>query len=169
MFENRDYEANFKCSFRKYENTPLLIVCWTRDGTFWLKEIKNETILDDVNIKYNFRIQPVNNTKKIISDKEQKSSFIFCLYPEILDFTKEDILTVDYIVGKRDLLTGITFNEDADDLICETIDYANKRCIVPKSHFNGKKSGYYFTKHSNHLNRKSVSYEAPAIKVILTE
>ena len=48
-------------------------------------------IIDDINIKYNFRIQPVNNNKKIISDREEKGSFIFFLYPEILDFTKEDI------------------------------------------------------------------------------
>jgi len=168
-FENRDGEASFGCSFRKYENTPLLIICLTKNGTFWLKEIKKEIILDEVNNKYNFRIQPVNNIKKIISDRSIKNSFIICVYPEILDFTKEDVLTVDFIVGKKNLLTGITFNEEAEDLICETFDYVIKRCKVPKSHFNGKKSGYYFTKHSNHLNGKSTSYEAPPIKIILPE
>ena len=52
------------CSFRKYENSPLLLVCWVKDGVFWLKEIKEEIILDNINFKYNFRIQPVNITKK---------------------------------------------------------------------------------------------------------
>ena len=166
-FENRDGEKSSDCSFRKYENSPLLLVCWLKNGVFWLKEIKEEIILDDINIKYNFRIQPVNITKKIISDRGEKGSSIFFLYPEILDFTKENILTVDYVLEEPDSLTGITFNEDAEDLVCETLGKETKRCKVPKSHFNGKESGYYFTKHSNFLDGKSFSYEAPPIKIIL--
>ena len=168
-FENRDGEKESSCSFRKYENNPLLLVCFVKDGVFWLKEIEEEIILDDINIKYNFRIQPVNNNKKIISDRGEKGSAIYFLYPEILDFTKEDILTVDYFIENPDSLTGITFNEDAEDLICETLGRRIKRCKVPKSHFNGKESGYYFTKHANHLDGKSFSYEAPPIKIILPE
>jgi hypothetical protein len=168
-FENRDGEKESSCSFRKYENNPLLLVCFVKDGVFWLKEIEEEIILDDINIKYNFRIQPVNNNKKIISDRGEKGSFIFFLFPEILDFTKEDILTVDYFIENPDSLTGITFNEDAEDLICETLGRRIKRCEVPKSHFNGKESGYYFTKHTNLLDGKSFSYEAPPIKIILPE
>ena len=166
-FENRDGEKSSKCSFRKYENSPLLLVCFVEDGIFWLKDIKEEIILDDINIKYNFRIQPVTNTKKIISDRNENGSFIFFLYPEILDFTKEDILNVDYVIKHPDSLTGLTFNEDAEDLTCETLGKQLKRCKVPKSHFNGKESGYYFTKHSNFLDGKSFSYEAPPIKIIL--
>jgi len=168
-FENRDGEEEFSCSFRKYENTALLLVCWAEDGVFWLKEIKEEIILNDINIKYNFRIQPVNNIKKIITDRREKGSFIFYLYPEVLDFTKEDILTVDYHIENPDSLTGITLNEDAEDLTCEALSREIKRCKVPISHFNGKESGYYFTKHSNHLDGKSFSYEAPPIKIILPE
>ena len=169
MFESRDGEEDSSCSFRKYENSPLLLVCWVRDGVFWLKEIEEEIILNDINIKYNFRIQPVKNIKKIIGDRREKGSFVFFLYPEILDFTKEDILTVDYHIENPDSLTGITLNEDAEDLICEDLDREIKRCKVPKSHFNGKESGYYFTKHTNHLDGKSISYEAPPIKIILPE
>ena len=168
-FENRDGEQNCGCTFKKYENSPLLLVCWLNNGVFWLKEIKEEIILDNINIKYNFRIQPVNITKKIISDRGEKGSLIFFLYPEILDFTKEDVLTVDYVIEDPDYLTGITFNEDAEDLVCETLGKEIKRCKVPKSHFNGKEIGYYFTKHSNHLDGKSFSYEAPPIKIILPE
>ena len=40
---------------------------------------------------------------------------------------------------------------------------------MPKSHFDGLRSGYYFTKHTNHLGGKSTSYEAPPIKVILND
>ena len=64
MFESRDEEKKSSCSFRKYENTPLVVVCWVNDGVFWLKEIEEEIILNDINIKYNFRIQTVKNIKK---------------------------------------------------------------------------------------------------------
>ena len=168
-FESREGEEDYSCSFRNYENTPLLLVCWVIDGVFWLKEIEEEIILNDINIKYNFRIQPVKNKKKIIGDIREKGSFVFFLYPEILDFTNEDILTVDYHIENPDSLTGITLNEDAEDLICEDLGREIKRCKIHKSHFNGKESGYYFTKHTNHLDGKSFSYEAPPIKIILPE
>lgn len=51
----------------------------------------------------------------------------------------------------------------------DTLGREIKRCKVPKNHFDGKKSEYYFTKHSNHLDGKSLSYETPSIKVILPE
>ena len=76
-FENRDDEIGSSCSFRKYENNPLLLVCFVKDGVFWLKEIEEEIILDDINIKYNFRIQPVNNIKKIIVIEEKKVLLFF--------------------------------------------------------------------------------------------
>ena len=38
---------------------------------------------------------------------------------------------------------------------------------MPKSHFEGKETGYYFLKHSNHLNSKSTCYESFPVKVIL--
>ena len=40
---------------------------------------------------------------------------------------------------------------------------------MPKSHFTGLKSGYYFTKHNNHLGTKSTSYEGSPVKVILDD
>ena len=168
-FESKENEENSSCFFRKYENTPLLLVCWTRNGVLWLKEIKEEIVLDNINIKYNFRIQPVSNIKKIITDYNEHGSFIFFLYPEVLDFSKGNILTVYYHLEHPESLKGITLNEDSEDLQCQNLGKEIKRCKVPKSHFNGKGSGYYFTKHSNHLGGKSFSYEAPPIKVILPE
>ena len=168
-FESSYGEESNSCSFRKYENNPLFLVCWVNDGVFWLKEIEQEIILNDINIKYNFRIQPVKNIKKIIGDSREKGSFIFFLYPEVLDFTKEDNLYIDYHIENPDSITGITLNEDAEDLICEILGREIKRCKIPKSHFNGKENGYYFTKHTNHLDGKSFSYEAPPIKIILHE
>ncbi len=61
----------------------------------------------------------------------------------------------------------MTFNEDKKDLSCQIRPNRILRCTVPKSHFDGKKKGYYFTKHTNHEGGKSAFYESPPIKVIL--
>ena len=157
---------NSSCCFRKYNNdSPLLIVCFIHnEGKNWLDEISEEKVFNDLNIKYNFRIQPVNNEERLYY-KGETGTFIFFLYPEILDFTNSDSLTIDYVMEHPKELTGITFNEDAGDLSCRNIG-SIKRCIVPKSHFKGKKEGYYFTKHNNHLDGKTTSYEGTPIKVI---
>ena len=58
------------CSFRKTDGTPLLIICQMDFGNNKfnnsLSEIKEEIILDNINIKYNFRIQPVKIQKNFM-------------------------------------------------------------------------------------------------------
>jgi len=63
----------------------------------------------------------------------------------------------------------MTLNEEKEDLSCEIKESDLLRCTVPVSHFEGKKSGYYFTKHTNHMKSKSVFYESSPIKVILKD
>ena len=61
-----------ECFFRKYDNTPLLILCWVnKDGKNWLKEITEEITVSNANFKYLFRIQPVKNDEK----KKQEELF----------------------------------------------------------------------------------------------
>ena len=49
---NIDEDENCDCSFRKYDDTPLLIICFINiEGTNWLKEITEEIIIDEKNIK----------------------------------------------------------------------------------------------------------------------
>lgn len=84
-----------------------------------------------------------------------------------LDLTKSDFLTVEYTMENLKSLTGLTFNENEKDLFCQTIEWKVKRCTVPKSHFEGKKSDYYFLMHNNYLDGKSTSYEGIPVKVIL--
>ena len=164
---NNSGEQECSCSFRKYDDTPLLIVCFiNNEGTNWLKEITEEKIYDNINIKYNFRIQPVNNEEKIYNQRGS-GTFIFWIYPEILDFTKSDSLIIEYGMENPTELIGISFNSNSPDLNCQTLGREVKRCIVSKSHFEGLKSGYYFTKHHNHLDGKSTSYEISPVKVIL--
>ena len=162
-------ESTESCSFRKYDENPLFIVCFiSENGTNWLKEITEEKIYNEINVKYNFRIQPVKNTEEIYYERES-GSFIFYLYPEILNFTQTESLIIEYLIESPNSLNGITFNENSQDLNCETIGKGIKRCIVPKSHFIGKTSGYYFTKHINHLSKKSTNYEVSPVKVILED
>ena len=167
---NNGGDKNCYCGFRKYDDIPLLIICFINNqGTNWLKEITEEIIIDNANIKYNFRIQTVNNEEKIDCNTEARGTMFFWIYPEIFDFTKSDSLIIEYAMESPKDLVGITFNEEANDLTCQTIGKQIKRCTVPKSHFEGKKNGYYFTMHSNHLNGKSYSYDAPPVKVILND
>ena len=162
-------EEEIKCAFRKYEENPLIMVCWRPDQKSHLNEIDEEIVLNNLNIKYNFRIQPVNNNEMINSDRNVDGSFIFIVNPQVLDFSSQDSLTLEYYSENADCLNGMTFNENAPDLECENINKRLKRCTVPKSHFKGLESGYYFTKHQNHLNGKSISYEVPPVKVILSD
>ena len=81
------------CYIKKYEDNPLLITCSPPNiGKFWLKEIKKEIIINDTNIRYNFRIQPVKNEERIYHSGKDKGSWIVWLYPEILDFSNKDTL-----------------------------------------------------------------------------
>ena len=167
-FNERERQS---CSFRKTDGTPLLIVCWIDFGNNQfnnsLSEIKEEIILDNINIKYNFRIQPVKNTENFYADRSH-GSVIFWSYPEVLDFTIQDNITIEYWMESSEKLNGIKLNKDAPDLECENINNF-KKCIVNKSHFKGKENGYYFTMYSNILNRTSISYEIPPFKVILSK
>ena len=159
------------CSFRKKDGTPLLIVCMMNFGNNKfnnsLSEIKEEIILDNINIKYNFLIQPVKNTEKFYVGTSSGSLNMWS-YPEVLDFTIKDNITIEYWMESPQNLNGIKLNKDAPDLECENIN-AFKRCIVHKNHFKGKENGYYYTMYRNCLNSTSIFYELPPIKVILTK
>ena len=103
-FENENGgKINNSCTFRKYENTPLLIICEIgRTGTFWLKKTQNELKLEEeINMKYNFRIQPIQNNEKIFCNADISQSYIAFIYPEILDFTKSDSLIIDFFIENQ--------------------------------------------------------------------
>ena len=159
------------CSFRKTDGIPLLIICQMGFGNNKfnnsLSEIKEEIILDNINIKYNFRIQPVKNTEKFYICTSSGSLTLWS-YPDILDFTKQDSIIIEYWTERPKNLDGIKLNKDAPDLECENID-SFKRCIVHKSHFKGKENGYYYTMYRNCLNSTSIFYELSPTKVILTK
>ena len=180
VFTYYDFDLPFdngilNCEFRKYNDSPLLILCYSyyEEKTYVLKEITQEIIVDDLNVKYNFRIQPMSNNEPIqFSGKESDS--ILMMYPNILDFKLKDIYSIN-IINREDYnmigLYGLTFNENASDLDCIRKYPGNRLfvCNVTKSHFSGKKSGYYYIKHTNTFGKKSTNYEVAPIKILLND
>ena len=164
--------GNIHCFFRKYEDSPLLLICFWQyffREEDYLMEIDKEIILDYINIKYNFRIQPVKINDKFYFDESSECYFPFIYYPKILDFTSQNEWNITFI-GNMDKYPGIRLNMDEEDLECEiSEDDDLSYCLISKSHFKGKKSGFYYIIHVNEFNEKVTFYEIPPIKVVLNE
>ena len=165
-FNNMQEDYDATCYLKKREEKPLLMICYIWfEGNFSLGEIKEEIILDEIHIKYNFTILPVVNDEVFIVEGEG-FELVFN-YPLILDFTLNDNLIVKYFTGDSNLYKSIKLNPEAkDDLVCEYETQAMK-CIVPKSHFERKPSGYYYTSHLNNLDERAIFYQINPVKVIL--
>lgn len=168
-FNNGDNEVKFSCGFKKYDNYPLFLFCAvSKEGNFTLSEIKENINLTDINIKYNFIILPVKNNETVICGDLTSDSLEY-VSPDVLDFTSTNSLVIDFTFNDNHLrIWNVTFNQNSSYLQCEYSKYT-LTCIVPKSHFKGKESGYYFLMHPNHLNNLSYLYEVSPIKVILPE
>ena len=165
--EGSESEFKGKCNFLKYDNNPLLLVCWVNGvGENRLNEITKEIIIENNNIQYNYRIQPVKNEELIHFKGE--GSFISWNYPKVLNFSNNDgPKYIEMSIENPNYLNGFTYNEDANDLTCNIIGKNLITCEVTKEHFKGKKNGLYFLKHKNHLEKKSISYEIAPMNIIL--
>ena len=169
-FLNREsdsqYEGDKYCNFKKTIGQPLLIICQFQEGEFSLSEIEENIELNDLNVKYNFVVQPVFNNEifkiNVIGQGFSKS------YPNILDFTLNDQISVFYIMDYSESF-NLRINPDSDNLNCEEIEKSIIKCIVPKSHFENKQNGYYYTHNDNHTNKFTQFYESSPFKVILPE
>ena len=166
------------CGFAKYDNHPLFLVCLVNMYNIKsLSKIEEEIELNNINIKYNFKIQPVINNEIIDFNSSESENYFTFIAPEVLDFTSENSLNISLAKGSysKDIFK-IRFNMDAEDLKCQERFYSHSynyieflNCIVPKSHFDGKENGYFFISRKNHLNGYSICYEIPPVKVILTK
>ena len=158
----------YSCKMKKTTSEPLLFLCYNNDLTtkpFSLGENKTEVILNDIHIKYNFRIQPVNRPEIFTMDKE--GSRIIVRYPTKLDFYKNDLIQINFLMTKPENTRGIRLNSDSEELVCVHQNNEIKKCSVPRSHFNGKKSGYYYTYYSNRENALNTFYYISPIFVSL--
>ena len=176
-FEYADYTRIHECFFKKTNENPLYLLCncLKNNISTFLSEIETEMTLNNIHYKYNFYIQPVNNSEKIYINGKGDTLFII---PKFLDFTSNDNIPI-YLLYEGDAGTkGIRLNPNAkEDLECKDLDpqirFKNDkesilRCIVPKSHFENQQNGYYNIYHLNHKNKYIQSYEISPIKVIFT-
>ena len=147
-----------------------------KNNSIYLSVIKEERVLNDIHDKYNFCIQPVNNNDKINIDGNGDRPTM--LIPKTLDFTANDNIPIYLLYYGSSGTKGIRLNPNSkENLECQYLDSKNHIknedesvliCIVPKSHFENKKNGYYNTYHLNHKNKYIQFYEFSPIKVILT-
>ena len=167
---NFNNSQKFNCSIKKTIQTPLLIIClMPQKGTFSLEEIKEEIILDNINIKYNFRIQPTNLNEQC--KVEGDGNFIKNYFPMVLNYTLKDTINIVFNYN-FDLLKmpDITLNPDANKLTCDALVHNNlRKCVAPKSHFAGKKNGSYPILYFNYLNNKVISYQLSPVEVIIVD
>ena len=169
-FRGNGYLEELSCRFKKSIKTPLLIVCFmSRRLADHLDEIKNEIILNNISIKYNFRIQPVNNKEKYFVNI--RLAAIKSYYPIVLNYYLYDSINIDFSCYWYDylyIMPNIVLNLDAGNLTCYELRNATQRCVVPKSHFEGKEGGYYLINYfNNDINELKISYQLSPIQVLL--
>ena len=156
------------CFIKKTKDKPLLILCKIMyKGELSLGEIKEEIKLDNINIKYNLLIQPIINNE-VFTSRGDGASILFSS-PTLLDFYLKDSFTIYFYSNEINNLIGIKLNPDSNtDLKCTLLNNI-KKCIIDKSHLEGKQSGDYYVYHKNYLDEYIISYELSPLQVILPE
>ena len=172
-FANATYNTYF-CNFKKNKNMPLLLICGLSNfnGNVALKEIKNLN-LSNIHIKYNFILSYNKNETVRTLNCGGCDNHITYIYPQILNFTKEENINIT-MYSYQCSYYGLKLNRHSPELQCSRgSHYYNYGCIVPKSHFNGLKSGNYFLYHRNGNsyfgNYTNIFYEVTPFEVILPE
>ena len=173
-FKGKEEDSlDLECYFKKGEYNPLLLLCGVEhEDVLSLNEIENEIRLNDINAKYNFIIQPVKNNETItIINSIFSLPIIYTIYPNILNFTEKNSFEIIlYLQGEGTTpLEGITFNEKANDLICQNFE-RKITCNVPKEHFKGLNNEYYYIKYYNpNTNNKDIEFYVNPIRIILPD
>ena len=155
----------YSCRMKKSTSKPLLFLCLkaNSEDTSSLGENNTEVILNDIHIKYNFRIQPVNRPEKFTMKKE--GSRILIRYPTKLDFNENDLIPIYLIMTNPKNARGIRLNHYSEELDCEYPDDNLTKCIVPKSHFNLTSNGYYYIYYLSEENKLNIFYDISPIFV----
>ena len=123
------------CYFKTSESTNLLLLCtFEGEGNFSLIQKEYEEEFNNINIKYNFKIQPITN-KEIITIYGKKGSYIFNNYPITLDFTKQDSIIINILGRFEDNTMDIKLNPLGNKLIC--VELSNMlKCTVRVNNFD---------------------------------
>ena len=164
--DNSDYTS--ECYFKKNEdNTPLILICsiYNEYSELSLNKIKYLS-MNFIDYKYNFIITYQNEEW---FKRKGRGENIWAKYPDILYFTSknETNFTIHGVISL--IFDRLTFNPKFGYLKCEISRYyQTAQCIVPKSHFLGEKSGYYYLHYNDSLGVESIFYEVAPFKVILS-
>ena len=162
MISNKDSS----CFLIKHnELTPLYFLCSVRIETTFTITNYGGFRQNNIHYKYNFILEP-GNMDATITNNNERSDTVVALNPETLDFSKVDSVKVFLYFGNPDRVKNIRFNEAGNDLECEDKSEM-KICQVPKSHFNGAKTGYYFVRHKSETNGYMAHYEAFGVNYVL--
>ena len=158
----------YTCFLRKDPDKPLLFLCTGfQQGKYSLKGLINEEIiLDNINVKYNFRIQPTSNTEEF--EVKKNGNFIHLVYPNILDFTKKNQYKIQFLFGKENnnYFKHLRLLPDLEDLKCINITQGFT-CDIDSEYVENNLDKYYNLYHSNDLETFKILYEVPPFKVIL--
>ena len=147
------------------ELTPLYFLCSVRIGATFTITNYGGFRQNNIHYKYNFILEP-GSMDATITNNNERSDTVESLYPETLDFSKVDSIKVFLYFGNPKEVKNIRFNEAGSDLQCEDKSEL-KICQVPKSHFNGAKTGYYFVHHKSESNGYMAHYEAFGVNYVL--
>ena len=169
----KDYST---CYFKKDKDFPMLFLC---TGGFHsdrniLGNITEEIIISNCSIKYNFRIQPVNNNENFKVVDRGLVALYSHTYTKVLDFNSDEKFSITYLKKKDEVPKvehALRLFPDLDDLDCSISNQIYK-CYVNRSYFENKKSDYYYTYRlikDNNYNVYSIFYEFSPIKVIIPE
>ena len=164
--ENFISEKYDNCYFKKIELMPLLYVCELDKEQIYNLRINSETYIKNKHWKYNFIIQPYYKNDNF-NIKGYGEPILF-IYPEILDFSNEESLTINFIISDPSLSQNIKLNSESTSLECQNLD-GMKKCIVSLAHFRGKSNNYYYIYYSNYFGEQNIYYSLPRIKVVLPQ
>ena len=154
------------CFLKKAGNDPLYLLCkWPYTGSFTIGHITNQIILDNINIRYNFRITPSSNTETFTIGG--LGALPLYIYPQVIDFYLNDFITIYIRMQSPEYTTSILLNNNY--LSCENNNSTSllfyKKCIINKNIFREGLSQYYNLSHNNYYNNKVYFYELAPIFV----
>ena len=163
---SHELPESFSCYLIKHnEKNPLYLLCYLRGSVSFNISDYEGFKESDKHYKYNFILNPGRMDVTITSISGDNNEIVN-IYPYIMDFSKADSFKMYMIIETPQDVKHIRLYEKGNDLECE-YKFGNKVCKVPKSHFNGAKSGYYFIHHKNDVIGDRINYETFGVNVVL--
>ena len=154
-----------KCLFINHDKLNKLYLSCNIEviGTYHIGKIEGLEV-NDIHNKYNF-IFGTQIINKDITITTTRSAYVIYSYPETLDFTSKDSLSLYIFTSGAEYINNIRLNENGEDLYCTDIE-AIKKCIVKKDHFIDKENRYYLIHHKNNEGKYVANYEDFGVNVI---